>query len=597
MGHTDLITPQEAPTLYALLKARVKRSPQATAYRYCNKISDEWQTLSWLETLQQVARWRSALTSENFAPGERIALMLPNCPEWVYFDMAAHSLGLIVVPLYVNDRPENVAHILEETEARLFLCPGVTCWEHLAPVFNQVESLKRIITIDFCHHVKDDPRIGCISDWIPQQAEEIPEVPVSPENMATIVYTSGTTGPPKGVMLSHNNIINNAYTGLQCIDIFPSDTFLSFLPLSHMLERCGGYYMSMMAGATTAFARSIPDLAEDIRHIKPTVLVAVPRIFERIHSKMRHELEEKPPAVKKLFETAVRLGWQKFEISQGRAKWCPGQLLQPLTDMLVARKVRAKLGGRLRVVISGGAPLSSDIAKIFIGLGLPLYQGYGLTETSPVISVNTPAHNIPASVGRPLSSFEVKIGEHGELLARGPAVMLGYWKRPEATAEAIDNDGWLHTGDIAEIADGYIYITGRLKDIIVLSNGEKVSPNDVEQAISQDPLFEQAMVVGEGKPYLVLLAVLAKKRWESLAEEIGVSGDASTLHQDMVQKVILSKVEKLLHGLPGSTFIKRAVLSLEPWTVENGLLTPTMKMRRKTIMGHLQEEIDKIYAD
>jgi len=597
MAHTDIISPQEAPTLYALLKERVRRTPQGKAYCYCNKVSGEWLTLSWQEALHQVERWRSALAGEKLSPGDRIALLLPNCPEWIYFDMAAQSLGLIVVPLYVNDRPENIGYILQDTASKLFLCPGTTCWENLAPVFNQLESLQRIITIDFCHHIQDDKRITCISDWLPQEAQGPPEVDISPDDTATIVYTSGTTGAPKGVMLSHHNILDNAYTGLQCIDIFPSDLFLSFLPLSHMLERCAGYYMPMMSGATTAFARSIPDLVEDICHIRPTALVAVPRIFERIHSKLQHELDGKPPAVKRLFETAVQLGWQKFEIGQHRAKWSPAQLLQPLTDLLVAKKVRAKLGGRIRVIVCGGAPLSADIAKIFIGLGLPIYQGYGLTETSPVISVNTPDHNVPASVGRPLSSFEVKIGPGDELLARGPSVMLGYWNRPEATAETIEPGGWIHTGDKAKIIDDHIYITGRIKDVIVLSNGEKVSPSEVEQAISLDPLFEQTMVVGEGKPYLVLLAVLARDRWEMLAEEIGVASDASALHQEVVQRVILSRVEKMLHALPGPTFVKHAVLSLEPWTVEGGLLTPTMKMKRKNIMTHLQDEIDKIYAD
>lgn len=596
MAHTDIISPQEAPNLYALLKERVRRTPQGKAYCYCNKVSGEWLTLTWQEALHEVERWRSALAGEKLSPGDRVALLLPNCPEWIYLDMAAQSLGLIVVPLYVNDRPENIGYILQDTETKLFLCPGATCWEHLAPVFNQLESLQRIITIDFCHHIQDDPRIACISDWLPQEVQGPPELEISPEDTATIVYTSGTTGAPKGVMLSHHNIINNAYTGLQCIDIFPSDVFLSFLPLSHMLERCAGYYMPMMSGATTAFARSIPDLVEDIRHIRPTALVAVPRIFERIHSKLQHELDGKPPMVQRLFETAVELGWQKFEIGEHRAKWSPAQLLQPLTDLLVAQKVRAKLGGRLRVIVCGGAPLSADIAKVFIGLGLPIYQGYGLTETSPVISVNSPGHNIPASVGRALPSFEVKIGASDELLARGPSVMLGYWNRPEATAETIEPDGWIHTGDKATIIDDHIYITGRLKDVIVLSNGEKVSPSEVEQAISLDPLFEQTMVVGEGKPYLVLLAVLARDRWEMLAEEIGVPGNASALHQEVVQRVILSRVEKMLHALPGPTFVKHAVLSLEPWTVEGGLLTPTMKMKRKNIMSHLQDEIDRIYS-
>lgn len=592
----DVITPEAAPTLSKLLYERVLRSPDSIAYRHCNKITGEWHSITWQQIQKKIDLWHTALKNENFEPGSRVAIMLPNCPEWVCLDMAAHSLGLIVVPLYVNDRPENVAYILENTDARLFVCPGVTCWEHLEPVFNRLTGLKRIVTIDFCHTSKDDPRITCISDWLPDKPDVDQIHHGSPDDTATIVYTSGTTGPPKGVMLSHRNIIGNAFAGLKCMDIFRHDTFLSFLPLSHMLERTGGYYLPMMAGASVAFARSIPELAEDLVTIKPTVLVAVPRIFERIYSGMMAKIESKPAIMKKLFNSAVSVGWQQFLHSQKRTAWSPRQLLNPLLDQLVAKKVRAKLGGKLRIIISGGAPLSPDIAKVFIGLGLPLYQGYGLTETSPIISVNLIENNEPNGVGLPIPGVEVKLGEHNELLVRGNCVMKGYWNNPEATASTIDSDGWLHTGDIAALIDGHIRITGRLKEIIVLSNGEKVSPNDVEQAISIDPLFEQSMVVGEGRPYLILLAVLAKDRWEILAEELGVSSDESSLQQEQVQEAILARIEKLMHNLPGYAFIKQTVLTLEPWTVEGGLLTPTLKIRRKSVLTHLQREIDKIYS-
>lgn len=396
-------------------------------------------------------------------------------------------------------------------------------------------------------------------------------------------------------MLSHRNMLTNAYLGLQCIDIFPDDLFLSFLPLSHMLERTSGYYLPMMAGATVAFARSIPELAEDLATIRPTVLVAVPRIFERIHSSMREKIDQAPPLKQKLFAAAVDVGWHHFEYSQNRAPWQPSLLARPLLDLLVGKKVRERLGGRLRIIISGGAPLAQEIARVFIGLGLPIYQGYGLTETSPVVSVNVVENNNPSGVGLPLPTIEVKIGDYNELLVRGSCVMQGYWKRPEATAATIDDDGWLHTGDRAEIVDGHIRITGRLKEIIVLSNGEKVSPSDVEQAIAMDPLFEQSMVIGEGKPYLALLAVLSLPRWEQLARELGVSPAPQSLEEESVRQAILARVEKLMHGMPGYAFIKHAVLTLEPWTVEGGLLTPTMKIRRKNIMNHLQEEIDQIY--
>ncbi len=593
----DIIHPNVAPTLIELLNERARRTPQNTGYKFCNKINGEWQDISWLQMKQNVDLWRTALMQEKFEPGDRIAIMLPNCPEWVCLDLAAHALGLVVVPLYVNDRAENVAYILEDTEAKLFICPGVTCWEHLAPVFSRLQGLQRIVTIDFCNPGKDDKRITCISDWLPSVPDAPPSFQPSPDDTATIVYTSGTTGPPKGVMLSHHNMMSNAHAGLQCMNIFPNDLFLSFLPLSHMLERTAGYYLPMMAGATVAFARSIPELAEDLITIKPTIMVAVPRIFERIHSGMKEKIDKAPPLMQKLFQTAVNVGWQHFEHSQKRAPWHPLFLLRPLLDTLVAKKVRAKLGGQLRIIISGGAPLSPDIASVFIGLGLPIYQGYGLTETSPVISVNTIENNNPAGVGQPLPGVEVKIGAFDELLVRGSSVMQAYWKRPDATSEMIDPEGWLHTGDRADLVDGHIRITGRIKEIIVLSNGEKVSPNAVEQAITIDPLFEQTMVIGEGRPYLVLLAVLDRERWKILAEELGVSADTDSLNNATVHQAILKRIEQLMHGLPGYAFIKEVVLTLEPWTVEHGLLTPTMKIRRKKVIDHLQEEIDQLYSD
>lgn len=591
----DIITPDAAPTLARLLHERVLRTPANIAYRFYHRSTGNWRSLTWQDVQDQVALWRTALMREGVKPGERVGVMLPNSPEWVCLDLAAHSLGVIIVPLYVIDRPENVGYILENTEAGIFVCRTMSNLEQLAAVLRGLDSLRRIVTVEPGPTAGADPRLIGLADWLPATPAPAPRYNPSPNDTATIVYTSGTTGPPKGVMLSHHNLLSNAYAGLRCMDIFREDLFLSFLPLSHMLERTAGYYLPMMAGATVAFARSIPELAEDLVALRPTVMVAVPRIFERIHSSIREKIDKGPHFTKKLFETAVRIGWNHFEYCQGRGSWSPTFLLKPLLDRLVAVKVRARLGGRLRIIISGGAPLSPDIARVFIGLGLPIFQGYGLTETSPVVSVNTFADNNPLGVGRPVPGVEVKTGEFDELLVRGSCIMQGYWRRPEATAEAIDTDGWLHTGDRASLVDGHVRITGRLKEIIVLSNGEKVSPSDIEQAIAIDPLFEQSMVIGEGRPYLVLLAVLAKERWQQLAGELGVSPAAESLQEEMVRQAVLRRVEKLLHNLPGYAFIKQAVLTLEPWTIESGLLTPTMKVRRKSVLNHLQEEIDRLY--
>ena len=269
--------------------------------------------------------------------------------------------------------------------------------------------------------------------------------------------------------------------------------------------------------------------------------------------------------------------------------------LQPLCDLLVAKNVRDKLGGRLRVIISGGAPLSAEISKVFIGLGLPIYQGYGLTETSPIISANRPEDNRPEGVGKPLAGIEVKIGDKQELLVRGSCVMQGYWKNEQATSRTIDAEGWLHTGDKASLVDGHIRITGRLKEIIVLSNGEKVALTDMEMAIGMDPLFESNVIVGEGRPFLSMIGVLNRQHWQKLATELGVSPEPESLNLPEVHNNILARTEKLLSRFPGFVYIKKVSLSLDPWTVENGLLTPTLKLKRTVIEKQMKNDIDRMY--
>ncbi len=595
---TDYISPTSCDSLPGLFLARVAKSPSAVAYRYYDKISRQWQETTWQEMAQTVSQLRHALQHEDLQTGDRVAIMLPNCPEWIAFDLASLSLGLIVVPLFANDRPGNIAYILEDTETKILLCPGSQYWQHLSPALSQLTKLQKIITIDFCQTRQDDPKLTCMTNWLADSPEasktESAYSPIINET-ASIVYTSGTTGLPKGVMLSHSNILNNSYGGLLCMDIYPDDTLLSFLPLSHMLERTAGYYLPMMAGATVAFARSIPDLAEDMVTIQPTVMVAVPRIFERIHSGIVCKLASKPKPVATLFKKTVEIGWSTYLYRQGRGPWSVSMLLHPLLDTLVAQKVRDKLGGKLRVIITGGAPLSLEISQFFIGLGLPLYQGYGLTETSPVISVNRREDNRPEGVGRPIPGVEIKIGDDQELLVRGNCVMQGYWKNEQATAKTIDTDGWLHTGDKASIEDGHVRITGRLKEIIVLSNGEKVALTDMEMAIGMDPLFEHNIVIGEGRPFLSVVGVLNRPLWEKLAEQLGVSPDPESLNLPEVHRAVLARIEKLLARFPGFVFIKGVTLSLAPWTVENGFLTPTLKLKRAVIEKHMKDHIQKIY--
>lgn len=596
----DLIPIDRAKTLDGLFLQRVKRSPTRIAYRHFER-NGAWTELTWAEMSARVARWHRALAGEALERGDRVAILLRNCPDWVVFDQAALSLGLVTVPLYTDDRAENATYILQDAAVKLLLIQDAGRWKRLAESLGDAPFPTRVVILEPSPAASDlaaaDPRVVIAEDWLPETAPELVQRAGDPNALATIVYTSGTTGRPKGVMLSHRNILGNAHGALTVIDCYQEDLFLSFLPLSHTLERTGGYYLPMMAGACVAFARSVAQLADDMQSIRPTVIIAVPRVFERVHQRILDQLRTRPVPVRWLFGLAVASGWRAFLREQGRGGWHPLLLLWPLLRRKVAAQMLAKLGGRLRVAVSGGAPLPGAVAHTFIGLGLPLLQGYGLTETSPVISFNPLKDNIPESVGVPLRGIELRIGAEDELLVKGENVMLGYWNNHAATARVLTQDGWLHTGDQARLEHGHIHITGRLKDILVLSNGEKVPPADMEMAIAMDPLFEQVVVLGEGHSYLTALLVLNADLWPALAQEHGLNPERpESLRDAQLNKLILKRIRSALHDFPGYAKIRRATLTLEPWSIDNGLLTPTMKVKRAMVISRYREEIEAMYG-
>lgn len=595
----DVITPEIASTLPELFRERVKRTPEHVAYHSFNKDKQIWQNFTWGEMSQQVGRWQAAMAQENLVPGDKVAIMMRNCPQWVKFDQAALGLGLITVPLYTDDRADNVAYIINQAQVKLLLLEGSTQWERLYPARDKLSSLTRIVTIQaFDNKAFYDKRLVILDNWLPDdkptplRAEEC-----SPENLASIVYTSGTTGRPKGVMLSHRNMLGNAQACASCTDFTAKDLFLSFLPLSHSLERTAGYYLPMVVGATVAYARSIPQLAVDLTTWHPTALISVPRIYEQVYGKIQNQLENKSALARNLFNLTIDVGRQSFEYRQGRASWHPKLLLWPLLRRLVARSVMDKLGGRIRIAISGGAALSPAVAKLFIGLGLNLSQGYGLTETSPVISVNRANDNVPDSIGTVIPEVNVKIGNNDELLTKSPYVMLGYWQNPTATKEIIDEEGWLHTGDKArQDEQGHLYITGRIKEIIVMGNGEKVPPTDMEMCICTDPLFDQVMIIGEAKAFLGALVVLNVEHWQAFAKSFNINpNQADSLQLKPIRQAILKRIGKHIKGFPGYAQIRRVSLSLKPWTIDNGLLTPTLKMKRARILEHNAAEVEQMY--
>ncbi|MBU1425791.1 MAG: long-chain fatty acid--CoA ligase [Gammaproteobacteria bacterium] len=594
---TDLIAQDIAVTLDGLFHERARRSPDKAAYRYFDDHRCEWYELTWREMELEIARWQGAMTREGLQPGDRVAIMLKNSPQWVVFDQAALGLGLVTVPLYVADRPENVAHVLQDSGARVLLIDNATHWHPLHEACTGITTLTRIVTLRAPPEGDNDERLRSVDEWVPDTHDGFRHLVSDPGTLATIVYTSGTTGKSKGVMLSHRNLLSNAEGSLQCFTVYTSDTFLSFLPLSHCLERTAGYYVAVMAGAKVAYARSVQQLQEDLALIRPTVLISVPRIFERIQSGIRSKLDKGPALTRRLFNLAVSVGNRHFEHLQGRASWHPALLVWPLLKMLVADKLLARLGGRLRLAITGGAALSADNARTFIGLGMHILQGYGLSETSPVISVNRLDNNLPSSVGPKVPNLEIRLGEHNALEVRGPSVMLGYWNNDAATKAMIAADGWLNTGDVASIDEqGRITITGRIKEIIVLSNGEKIPPNDMEAAILADPLFEQVMVVGEGKAYLGLLAVVNRERWVDAMRERNLPAEwPESLHSSQTRAYALQRVTQQLHAFPGYARIRKIALLGDPWATDNGLLTPTLKIKRARVLEHHAKEYAMLY--
>ena len=590
------ISPEEAVTLHGLFLERVKRTPDTCAYRHFDNKQGKWISLTWREMRDHVARWQAALLRENLTAGDRVAVRLRNCPQWVMFEQAAMSLGLVLVPLYVEDRPDNIAYIANDAQVKVILFENAAQWQDLVSVIGHLGCVKRFVRLDEIA-ANGESRLSHVDAWLPARAELQPERKRVRDELATIMYTSGTTGKPKGVMLSHHNIVYNAHAGLQTFAVHTDDCMLSFLPLSHALERMAGYYMPMMAGGTVAYARSIPLLSDDLQIIRPTILIAVPRIYERIYNGLHAKLEKSSPLKRMLFISAVKVGWARFEYQQGRRAWSPKLLLWPLFKKLVAGKVMDRLGGRMRLSVSGGAALPPKVSELFLALGLPIIQGYGMTETSPVVCVNHVDDNHPITVGRPLAGIEVKIGAQNALMVRGPSNTPGYWNNPEATAAAIDKDGWLNTGDTASIdSHGCITITGRLKEIIVMSNGEKLPPGDMETAIMRDHLFEQVVLYGDGRSYLVALAVLNPEQWQILAQQLGVRHDQPQSLQDArVEQHVLDRVAEQIRESPGYAKVRRVSLMLDPWTVENGLQTATMKLKRNRVFEHYYKEIAHLY--
>lgn len=595
------ITPEQAGSIAGLFLERVRRTPRAVAYRHFDPGQEKWVDLTWAEMAERVTRWQIALTGEGLKAGDRVALMLPDGPDWIAADVAIQTLGLVTVGLFRDDTPGNTAHMLAHSRAQVLIVSAPRQWLSLRDTnigrSNCLASLARIVSLAPVPRGNVDDRIVGFEDWLQRGGAIPPPRDIDPDGLATLVYTSGTVGRAKAVMLTQSNLLHNAYACFRAIPQRPDDVQLSFLPLAHAFERVTGYYHGMLAGSTMAFNRSVPQLQEDLLAIRPTILISVPRIFERIYGRIRNELDSSAGTGRGLFQLAVEVGWSRFLYRQGRGTWHSRHILWPMLEQLVARKVVDRFGGRLRVAISGGAALSPQLARTFIGLGIPLLQGYGLTEAGPVVSSNRLEDNEPASVGVPIDGVSVKVAATNELLVKGPGVMLGYWQDEASTRNAIDSGGWLHTGDkVSRLDQKRIYLTGRLKEIIVMSNGEKASPSDIESTLRALPLIDQVIVVGEARPYLSALVVCDADALEHLMQDLQlVPGPSESYADPALEGALLQSFTQALQDFPRYSQIRRVAVLRQPWTVESGLLNVSLKVKRKLVGKRFATEIARLY--
>ena len=596
-------------TLPELLTHHLEKRPDAPLYKYYDNMTKDWIVLTVRDVVEKVTAWRRAFAKMDLKRGDRVAMLLPNCIEAIFFDQAALANALVPVPLHAIDTPGSSAYILNDSETKVLFTNRLAKWKGIRET-GALPALKTVvITDEATDPYKEDSGITVtnVDAWLAAgenlNTADLPAGP-EPEDLAAIVYTSGTTGNPKGVMLTHRAILANV-TGVLTI-IWPEadDVWLSFLPLSHTFERTTTYYTALGMGNLVAFNRSIGFLQDDMRLIRPTVMMSVPRIYEKVYAKVQDRLTLKSPAVRFLMRWAVEVGYRKFCKENGLPlPFTASQLLDGFVsgflDHFVAQTVRNIFGGRPKLFIAGGAALSPAVAKFFLGLGVPIYQGYGMTETSPIISVNPVGKNHPTTVGVALKNIRVRLGENDELEVLGPTLMKGYWKREKETAAMFTSDGWLKTGDQADIyEDGDIRLKGRIKEIIVTSTGEKIPPADLENAIVADNLFSQVMVLGDNRPYISALAVVNPEQWPHFCETLHADPkDPATLENRDVRNAALRRIKAATANFPNYGIPRNVRLIKDPWTIENGMLTPTLKLKRRIIRAKYAKEIEALYGD
>jgi len=571
------------------------------------KVEGNYQGFSYQEFGQRVKNFALGLASLGITHGDRVALISENRPEWAISDFAILSLGATNVPIYPTITPQQIEYILKDSGSRLIIVSTPELLNKVLEIFDQLPALQKVIYMDDSGIKKDyllkfdaiyEMGKAFEKDHVGYYEEAIKTV--KPDDLCGIIYTSGTTGAPKGVMLTHSNLLSNVFGARAVIRVDETDTLLSFLPLCHSFERMAGHFLAISAGATIAYAESVEKVADNLGEVKPTLMTSVPRLFEKIYARVIENAEAGSPLKKKIFWWAVKTG-EKYVDAKFKGKIPVGlQFKYKLATKLVFSKLHQRVGGRLRFFVSGGAPLPQEIAEFFYKAGILILEGYGLTETSPVITVNREDKFKFGSVGPAIPGVEVKIGEDGEVLTRGPHVMKGYYKNPEATAETIDKDGWLHTGDIGVLdEEGMLHITDRKKNIIVTSGGKNVTPATIENLLITSPFIEQSMVIGDKRNYLTALIVPNFAALKKYADDNGISysDEKELLTNAQVYQAVEADIRNLTKDLARFEQIKKFTLMPREFTIEDGELTPTLKIKRKVVEKKYADIINRMYAE
>jgi long-chain acyl-CoA synthetase len=570
------------------------------------KVGGAYRPISHAEVAERVRHAARGLSSLGVRRGDRVAILSENRPEWAIADFACLTIGLTDVPIYPTLPGDQVAYILKDSGAVAIFVSNKTQAEKIREIRSQLPALKTVIGFD------EIPRLTNMSmaeleqrgthgenrESIATYREDA--LTVKPDDLATIIYTSGTTGEPKGVMLSHDNIFSNVEGTRTAIPFDGRDVALSFLPLSHIFERMGGHYLMFATGTSIAYAESIDTVPIDMQNVRPTIILSVPRLYEKMYARILETALTGGFLKKKIFFWArsVAERWANEKLA-GKE---PGALVArqyAIAQKLVFSKLKARTGGRLRYFVSGGAPLSPDINKFFFAAGLEILEGYGLTETSPVIGVNTPENFRIGTVGKAIDGVEIRIAADGEILTRGPHVMKGYYNKPDATREAIDPDGWFHTGDIGVLENGFLAITDRKKDIIVTAGGKNIAPQPLENKVKTNKYVAQAVMLGDKRKFPSMLIVPNFDQLERWAGKRNIiwTDRAQLLRMPTIQAKIEREVNRELEGTAHFEMPKKIGLLEHDFSIERGELTPTQKVKRRAIDKHYKTLIDSLYEE